>query len=426
MNDVAIRLEGLSKQYFIGGMQKSFDRFGEQFVDILSSPFRRAGKLLRGQATGAAELDESIWALKDITLDIYSGEAIGIIGSNGAGKSTLLKILSRITDPTQGYADIYGRVGSLLEVGTGFHPELSGRENIFLNGAILGMRKAEIEQKFDQIVEFAEINKFIDTPVKHFSSGMYVRLAFSVAAHLDPEILLVDEVLAVGDAKFQRKSLGKMDDVTKQGRTVLFVSHNMALIQAFCERGIYLDEGKVAAIGPMNEVINAYLKTLEKNEAQDLSERQDRKGKGDVVLTAVEVIDGDGVPGNPIKVGQPVRFSFSLSEFTKKDLWCRFSLKDEIGHSVVAFNSNTPGAEDTYSDEISTKFVCELDELLLIPGRYRIDVSIYGAGGEEQDSIEAAAFLDVLAGDVHGRPLGVPQRKRTNVYFPHRWIKPDL
>jgi lipopolysaccharide transport system ATP-binding protein len=426
MNDVAIRIEGLSKQYFIGGKQKSFDRFGEQFVDIFSSPFRRAVKLLKGQATSAAELDESIWALKDITLDIYSGEAIGIIGSNGAGKSTLLKILSRITDPTQGSADIYGRVGSLLEVGTGFHPELTGRENIFLNGAILGMRKAEIERKFDQIVEFAEINKFIDTPVKHYSSGMYVRLAFSVAAHLDPEILLVDEVLAVGDAKFQRKSLGKMDDVTKQGRTVLFVSHNMALIQAFCERGIYLNEGKVAAIGPMNEVVNAYLKTLEKKEAQDLSERQDRKGKGDVILTAVEVIDGDGVPGNPIRIGQPISFSFSLSEFARKDLWCRFSLKDEIGHSVVAFNSKTSGAKDTYSDEIGSRFVCELDELLLIPGRYRIDVSIYAAGGEVQDSIEAAAFLDVIAGDVRGRPLGVPQRKQTNVYFPHRWILPDL
>ncbi len=425
MNDVAIRIEGLSKQYFIGGAQKSFDRFGEQFVDLVSSPFRRAGKLLRGQAAGAAELDESIWALKDITLDIYSGEAIGIIGSNGAGKSTLLKILSRITDPTEGSVDIFGRVGSLLEVGTGFHPELTGRENIFLNGAILGMRKVEIERKFDQIVEFAEINKFIDTPVKHYSSGMYVRLAFSVAAHLEPEVLLVDEVLAVGDAKFQRKSLGKMDDVTKQGRTVMFVSHNMALIQAFCERGIYLREGKVAALGPMNEVVDVYLKTLESVETQDLSKRRDRKGKGDIILTAVEIIDGGGVPGNPIKIGQPVRFSFSLSEKTISDLWCRFSLKDEIGHSVVAFNSKTPGAEDTYSDEIGTQFICELDELLLIPGRYRIDVSIYDAGGEEQDSIDAAAFLDVIPGDVRGRPLEVPRRKQTNVYFPHRWIKPN-
>jgi lipopolysaccharide transport system ATP-binding protein len=317
-------------------------------------------------------------------------------------------------------------VGSLLEVGTGFHPELTGRENIFLNGAILGMQRAEIEKKFDKIVDFAEIEKFIDTPVKHFSSGMYVRLAFSVAAHLEPEILLVDEVLAVGDAKFQRKSLGKMDDVTKQGRTVLFVSHNMALIQAFCERGIYLNEGKVAAIGPMNEVVNEYLKTLEQKETQILSLRTDRKGMGEVKLISVEIIDSDGISGNPIRIGEPVRFSFSLSELSKDDMWCRFTINDEMGHRVVAFNSKTPSIEDTFSEEFGDNFVCEIDELLLIPGRYRIDVTLHGAGGEEQDSIDAAAFLDVLPGDVHGRPLGVPQHKRTNVYFPHRWIKPGI
>jgi lipopolysaccharide transport system ATP-binding protein len=426
MSNVAISIEGIGKQYFIGGMQKSYDRIGEQLVDMFSSPVRRAGKLLRGHATGAAELDESIWALKDITFDIHPGEAVGIIGSNGAGKSTLLKILSRITDPTEGVVDIYGRVGSLLEVGTGFHPELTGRENIFLNGAILGMPRAEIAQKFDKIVNFAEIEKFIDTPVKHYSSGMYVRLAFSVAAHLEPEILLVDEVLAVGDAKFQRKSLGKMDDVAKQGRTVLFVSHNMALIQAFCERGIYLNEGKVAAIGPMEEVVTKYLKTLEQKETQSLSQRTDRKGKGDVKLTSVEIIDGDGVSGNPIRVGEPVRFSFNISELTKQDMWCRFTIKDEIGHRVVAFNSKMSGIDDTYSDTIGTKFICEIDELLLIPGRYRIDVSLYAAGGEEQDSVDAAIFLEVFPGEVRGRHLGFRQRKQTNVYFPHRWIKPEL
>jgi lipopolysaccharide transport system ATP-binding protein len=426
MDGVAIRIEGLSKQYFIGGKQKSYDRIGEQFADIFSSPFRRAGKLIKGQATGAAELDESIWALNDITLDIHSGEAIGIIGSNGAGKSTLLKILSRITEPTRGSIDIFGRVGSLLEVGTGFHPELTGRENIFLNGAILGMQKVEIERKFDQIVEFAEIDKFLDTPVKHYSSGMYVRLAFSVAAHLDPEILLVDEVLAVGDAKFQRKSLGKMDDVTKRGRTVLFVSHNMALIQAFCERGIYLKAGKIAAIGSMRDVVNAYLKTLEKMEAQDLSERTDRKGKGEAILTAVKIFDSTGMLSNTIRVGEPVRFSFHLSGTDKKDLWCRFNIRDEIGQAVVAFNSKTPGSEDVFSRDIGSRFDCEVDELLLVPGRYWMDVSIYGAGGEEQDIIEAATFIDVQGGTVRGRQLGTPQRKRTNVYFPHRWIKPDV
>ena len=425
MSDVAIRIEGLSKQYFIGANQKSYDRFGEQIIDLFSSPVRRTAKLLRGQSTGAAELDESIWALKDISMEIHAGEAIGIIGSNGAGKSTLLKILSRITEPTRGSVDMYGRVGSLLEVGTGFHPELTGRENIYLNGAILGMQRSEIERKFDKIVEFSEISKFLDTPVKHYSSGMYVRLAFSVAAHLEPEILLVDEVLAVGDAKFQRKSLGKMDDVTKQGRTVLFVSHNMALIQAFCERGIYLKNGEIAAIGPMNEVINAYLSTLEKLETQDLSLREDRRGKGEIKLASIEILDGNGISGNPVRIGQPVKFIFEIDKSIEKDVWCRFTLNDEIGHTVVAFNRKTPGVQDTYSDEYGSRLVCLIDELLLIPGRYRVDVSIYDTGDEEQDVLDAAAFLDVLSGDVRGRPLGVPRRKRTNVYFPHSWIKPS-
>src|SRR3990172_2440351 len=234
MSDIAIEVVGLSKKYYIGGSQKSYYRLTDQLADMLTAPFRRAGNLLRGQATGAAELDENIWALKDVSFQVKSGEVVGIIGRNGAGKSTLLKLLSGITDPTEGHADIYGRIGSLLEVGTGFHPELTGRENTYLYGAILGMQKAEIQRKLDEIVAFAEIDTFLDTPVKHYSSGMYVRLAFSVAAHLEPEILLVDEVLAVGDIAFQRKCLGKMGHVAKEGRTVLFVSHSMAAVQNLC------------------------------------------------------------------------------------------------------------------------------------------------------------------------------------------------
>lgn len=225
------------------------------------SPFRRAGKLLRGQATGAAELDEEFWALQDISFEIKQGETVGIIGQNGAGKSTLLKILSRITQPTKGYGEIHGRVGCLLEVGTGFHQELTGRENIYLNGAILGMRRFEIDQKFDEIVDFAEVEKFIDTPVKHYSSGMYLRLAFSVAAHLEPEILIVDEVLAVGDIRFQKKCLNKMQDVGQEGRTVLFVSHNMSAITRLCERVMLLDEGRVVLDGPSQQVVSEYLKS---------------------------------------------------------------------------------------------------------------------------------------------------------------------
>src|SRR5678815_3700391 len=292
MSNIAIDVVGLGKKYHIGGAQKSHYRLTDQVADTFMAPFRRAGKLLRGQAASAAELDETIWALKDVCFQIRPGEVVGIIGRNGVGKSTLLRILAGITDPTEGYADIYGRVGSLLEVGTGFHPELTGRENIYLNGAILGMKRAEIESKLDEIVAFAEIDKFLDTPVKHYSSGMYVRLAFSVAAHLEPEILLVDEVLAVGDMAFQRKCLGKMDDVAQEGRTVVFVSHNMGLLQQLCERGIFLQQGTVHTDGTITEAVDAYLQTLERAISQDLSKRTDRKGVGHARLVDTEVTNG--------------------------------------------------------------------------------------------------------------------------------------
>jgi lipopolysaccharide transport system ATP-binding protein len=259
MSDIAIRIEGVSKRYYIGGQQETYRTLRDTLADAFMSPLRRAGKLLRGQATGAAELDETIWALQDVSFEVKRGEVIGIIGRNGAGKSTLLKILSRITEPTTGYIELHGRVGSLLEVGTGFHPELTGRENMYLNGAILGMRRGEIERKFDEIVAFAEVEKFIDTPVKHYSSGMYLRLAFAVAAHLEPEILLVDEVLAVGDARFRKKCLNKMQDVGQQGRTVFFVSHNMPAIASLCERAILLNEGRIQRDGLSSQVVHAYL-----------------------------------------------------------------------------------------------------------------------------------------------------------------------
>src|SRR2546430_16657966 len=259
MGDVAIRVEDLSKQYRIGaGGREAYKTLRDTLTDVIMSPFRRAGKLLGGRGVRAAELGETFWALKDVSFEVKRGEVVGIIGYNGAGKSTLLKILSRITEPTEGYADIYGRVGSLLEVGTGFHPELTGRENIYLNGAILGMRKAEIARKFDEIVAFAELEKFIDTPVKHYSSGMYVRLAFAVAAHLEPEILLVDEVLAVGDITFQKKCLGKMGDVARAGRTVVLVSHQLSQIRRLCQRVLWIDGGAVRQNGPTHEVVSSY------------------------------------------------------------------------------------------------------------------------------------------------------------------------
>jgi ABC-type polysaccharide/polyol phosphate transport system ATPase subunit len=256
MKDLAIRVHQLGKEYRLGGSQnKPHQTLRDKIADAFAAPFRRSAK-------NNAQT-ESFWALRDLSFEIPHGQAVGIIGRNGAGKSTLLKVLSRITEPTTGYAEIHGRVRTLLEVGTGFHPELSGRENIFLNGAILGMRRHEIERQFDEIVAFAEVEKFIDTPVKRYSSGMYLRLAFAVAAHLESEILFVDEVLAVGDAAFQRKCLGKMNEVSQQGRTVLFVSHNMSAVKELCTSGILLDGGRVKSQGSAAECIGGYLKMIE-------------------------------------------------------------------------------------------------------------------------------------------------------------------
>jgi lipopolysaccharide transport system ATP-binding protein len=272
MTDIAIKVERLSKLYRIGSRQPGYQTLRESIVNATTSSIRRLSSLFRpvpsfpsanssstGLRSSVSGPDNHIWALKDVSFEVEQGEVVGIIGRNGAGKSTLLKILSRISEPTEGYAEIQGRISSLLEVGTGFHPELTGRENIYLNGAILGMRRAEIQTKFDEIVAFAEVEKFIDTPVKHYSSGMYLRLAFAVAAHLEPDILLVDEVLAVGDIGFQNKCLKKMQNVSEGGRTVLFVSHNMGAIQRLCHRCILLDEGKIVLEGPTGDVIKFYV-----------------------------------------------------------------------------------------------------------------------------------------------------------------------
>lgn len=259
MGELAIHVEDLGKQFTIGPVQDGYRTLRETITDTLRSPFRWAAHLQRSREKGEEARNNVIWALRNVSFDVEPGEVIGIIGCNGAGKSTLLKILSQITEPTEGFADIYGRVAALLEVGTGFHPELTGRENVYINGALLGMMRAEIESKFDDIVAFAGVERFIDTPVKHYSSGMTVRLAFAVAAHLQPEILIIDEVLAVGDAAFQQKCLGKMEGVAKEGRTVLFVSHNMIAVQSLCQRVIWLNEGRIVEDGTPAEVVSRYL-----------------------------------------------------------------------------------------------------------------------------------------------------------------------
>ena len=299
MSQPAIAACGLSKRYNIGGRRRQAHTLGEVLADAVGSPFRRMRSVIR-RAKNHADGDNTFWAVQDVSFEVHQGDVVGVIGRNGAGKSTLLKILSRITPPTHGYAEIHGRVGSLLEVGTGFHGELNGTQNIFLNGAILGMRRAEIARKFDEIVAFAEIDKFLETPVKHYSTGMYMRLAFAVAAHLDTEILLVDEVLAVGDAAFQKKCLGKMNRVAQEGRTVLLVSHNMPAIQSLCTRCIYLEKGSVKAFGSLEEGIRAYHENLEDNQ---------RTSHGEVTLANLRVNEQQ----TPCIVsGLPMKFEFDL------------------------------------------------------------------------------------------------------------------
>jgi lipopolysaccharide transport system ATP-binding protein len=282
MGEVVIRAEGLGKRYHIGRREASYKTLRESLSGLALAPLRRIKALASGE--GLRRPAQTIWALRDVDLEIKKGEVLGIVGPNGAGKSTLLKILSRITEPTTGRVELKGRVGSLLEIGTGFHPELTGRENIYLNGAILGMRKGEIEGRFDEIVAFAEVDRFLDTPVKRYSSGMMVRLAFAVAAHLDPEILLVDEVLAVGDAAFQKKCLGKMEEVSHEGRTVLFVSHNMAAIRQLSTVGVLLKTGRLVEHGPIDRVCASYLHQEEQT-THSLTDRSDRIGNGRLRFT---------------------------------------------------------------------------------------------------------------------------------------------
>jgi lipopolysaccharide transport system ATP-binding protein len=331
-----IKVENLAKRYVLGRQQVAYDTLREMLVSKVRAGFKSSG--------GNGDAGKEFWALRDVEFDIYPGEIVGIIGRNGAGKSTLLKILSRITEPTSGRVELYGRVGSLLEVGTGFHPELSGRENIFLNGTILGMTRREITRKFGEIVAFAEVEKFLDTPVKRYSSGMYVRLAFAVAAHLDPEILLVDEVLAVGDTRFQRKCLDKMQDVGQQGRTVVFVSHNMPAITRLCPRTILIDGGRVVADGPSHEVVGTYLGAGEGASAKREWPDVDKAPGNNIVrllATRIMTTDGRNVPALDIRepVGLEMEFEVMQSGHILVPI---FHLFNEEGVFVFATFDSDP------------------------------------------------------------------------------------
>lgn len=345
MSEVVIRVKGLGKRYRIGKLQK-YKTFRDVLADAIRSPVREALAVARGGRSEwrARRNDEYLWALKDVSFEVKQGEVVGIIGRNGAGKSTLLKILSRITEPTVGRARIRGRVGSLLEVGTGFHPELTGRENIYLNGAILGMRRAEIKRNFDEIVAFSGIEKFIDTPVKHYSSGMYVRLAFAVAIHLETEILIVDEVLAVGDAAFQKKSLAKMGGVAKTGRTVLFVSHNMAAINMLCSRSILLDDGCIGADGDVAQIVYQYLTSVKDSSSQVIwPNPETAPGNHKVRLRAVRIVSAGQVK-NEVDIDKEVSVEVEFwNLMPDSHLFTNIFLLDGMG-GIVLESANTPGA----------------------------------------------------------------------------------
>jgi lipopolysaccharide transport system ATP-binding protein len=356
--------------------------------------------------------------LRDVNFEVHAGEVVAVIGRNGAGKSTLLKILARITTPTLGLAEIHGRVGSLLEVGTGFHPELTGRENIFLNGAILGMRRVEIDRKFDEIVAFSEVEKFIDTPVKRYSSGMYLRLAFAVAAHLEPEILLVDEVLAVGDAEFQKKCLGKMGDVAREGRTVLFVSHNMPAVQALCARTILLRAGTVAQDGPTGEVLREYLGHLIATAAHAFENNPDRRGDGGVRFTSARVLDDSGRPAERLVAGTAATLEFTYeNSIAAERVEVMLAIVNHLGITVSHLNTQIAGfpVEAGATGVLS----CRIPNLPLPHGEYRV-VAVIRHQGKTTDHIPNALALSVESSVFF--PTGrVPRIEHGASLMAHEW-----
>ncbi len=419
MNDVVIRVENLSKQYHIGAVRQKYATLRDRLTDMAIAPFRRAGKLLRGQATGAAELDETIWALKDVSFQVKPGEVVGVIGRNGAGKSTLLKILSRITEPTTGYADIYGRVGSLLEVGTGFHPELTGRENVYLNGAILGMKRTEIDRKFDEIVAFSEIEKFIETPVKHYSSGMQVRLAFAVAAHLEPEILIIDEVLAVGDVAFQKKCLGKMENVAHAGRTVLFVSHNMSAIQTLCPRAILLQQGNIVLDGPSEEVVRDYLAGLSSGAKEAFADNPERSGSGEIRFTDARVLDALNQPTQYLVAGQPASFEFDYeNRIQARQAHVAMTIYNHFGTAVTNLNMKLT---NYIPNKLGTKgtFVCHIPNLPFPLGEYRVAVAV-SVNRQTTDLIPNALVFEV-GGSTFYQSARTPEAEYCACMVSHEW-----
>jgi lipopolysaccharide transport system ATP-binding protein len=406
----SVIVENVSKEYKLGEAEQ-FGMLRDTLVRLLRNPFRSDKK-------GGTR----IWALRDVSLSVKTGEVVGIIGRNGAGKSTLLKLLARITSPTSGAVKVTGRVASLLEVGTGFHEELTGRENIMLNGSILGMQRSEVAKHMDAIIEFAGVAKFIDTPIKRYSSGMRLRLGFAVAAHLDPDILIIDEVLAVGDAGFQKKCLGVMEGLRSSGRTVLFVSHNMSAVENLCERVIWIDQGTVRQDGEPRTVIGAYMDSFgEGKQARfDLAASNDRTGNGYVRLTSVEYLGFDRKPVKVVRSGGAyiIRLHYSVKNRASHPTFV-VRIYSILGTLVTEMNSWMTDYEIPFLDPGSGYIDLEIDFLNLMPGRYLLSLEV-GAMGLCYDRINYCGHLDIEPSDYYGSGRGIDSRYGL-VFMPMKW-----
>lgn len=426
-NKLAIKAEDVSKLYRIGLKEKAHDTIGSAVLDFIKSPLHNFKKYrslynfkdLR-RSTDETKPDNVLRALDDVSFSVRKGETVGIIGSNGAGKSTLLKVLSRVTSPTEGVVGIRGRIGCLLEVGTGFHLELTGRENIYLNGAILGMRRGEIDEKIEDIIEFSGVERFIDTPVKRYSSGMKVRVGFAVAAHLDPEILIIDEVLAVGDIRFQEKCIGKMKDVAGEGRTVLFVSHNLSAVQALCTRGILLREGRIVMDAPVDETIDFYLESISDSSSDPFEDNPNRSGSGVVRFTKARILGPDGKEKTHVTAGEPVSFEFAYHNQRKiSKAFVSMTLYNELGIPAVNFDMEIRGYHIGKLESKGT-VICHVKNLPLPIGRYRVAVAMIHKGGGIADHVPNAQTFTVVSSKFFSTGK-TPKVKFSTCMVHHEW-----
>jgi lipopolysaccharide transport system ATP-binding protein len=417
VTDVAIKVDGLGKKYKLSHREDAAEP--DTAAGALAETLKRL--ISRGGTTR-----EEFWALRDVSFEVPSGQTLGIVGSNGAGKSTLLSLLSGVTEPSEGRAVLQGRVGALLEVGTGFHPDLTGRDNVYLNGAILGMTRREIEQRFDEIVEFSGVRKFLDTQVKHYSSGMYVRLAFSIAAHLDPDILLVDEVLSVGDQAFQDKCLGRLRESTESGRTVIFISHNMSSITSLCERGLYVRKGRIAFDGPIERTIETYLTSQHRLEGSGSLEGVERDGSGAIRFAEVTISNAEGSSEIYPDREVVVRLRFSAREKVAGHLLnLGLGINTILGQRLVTLYTRFDPAQQLKSIEVEdgTEIECRLPELPLRPGRYFMTLYLDQTGGELLDRVQNQVEFEILSADYFGTGQ-LPSDSQGDLMLRHHWRAP--